>query len=102
MPANKNSTRGRRVQANAISIDQGISLIQTLNGGKGARVIDPNQPSRNANVKVPSPEYTQAIHAYVGTPFEDRIKAEVEAKTQTYGDRFFVEFTVEETEEAAA
>ena len=102
MPANKNSTRGRRVQANAIWIDQSISLIQTLNGGKGARVIDPDQPSRNANVKVPSSEYTQAIHAYVGTPFEDRIKAEIAAKVQTYGDSYAVDFPVEETEEAAA
>jgi len=51
-------------------------------------------------VSVPSAKYTEAILAYEGTFLEERIKNEVSAKVEQYGEAFVVEFTT--VEEAAA
>ena len=98
--ANKNSSRSRLKAPNGVSVDSSVQLIQVRGSGQNARIVVPTDIQRVAIVSVPSAKYTEAILAYEGTFLEERIKNEVSAKVEQYGEALVVEFTT--VEEAAA
>ena len=98
--ANKVSSRSRLKAPNGVSVDSSVQLIQVRGSGQNARIVVPTDIQRVAIVSVPSAKYTEAILAYEGTFLEERIKNEVSAKVEQYGEAFVVEFTT--VEEAAA
>lgn len=79
MAVNKNSSRASRPGANrGPALSGEVSLVQSLNGGKHARVTDP-ATNKSHHVAVSGEEFNAAVSRVVDAGLGERVRADLES-----------------------